>query len=75
MAREIGKIKNRKVEIIRELDVPEHYFAREGRFSRAKMYEVRVEGLLRPIFIFLPEDRAKDSEVLKEVEIETQAEI
>jgi len=75
MPKEIGTIKNRKVTIVNEIDIAEHFFAREGKYAPAKMFEVRVEGLMRPIFIILPKDKATESEVLKQVEIETEAEI
>ncbi|MEM5844525.1 MAG: hypothetical protein ABIM54_00870 [candidate division WOR-3 bacterium] len=75
MPKEIGQIKEKKVEIVNEIDIPEHFFPDLGAYKKAKMFQIRVEGILRPIFIILPAERATESEVLKEVEKETAGEI
>jgi hypothetical protein len=75
MEKIIGKIKERNVKVVGEHDIPEHFFPRENRYSPAKMFEVRVDGILRPIFIILPIDKAKPEDILKQVEIETAGEI
>jgi len=75
MEKEIGKIKGKSVKIVGEYDIPEHFFIRENVYAPAKMFEVRVEGILRPIFIILKTTEATPERVLKEVEAEVEREI
>ena len=67
MIQETDPKPKRKVEIVESSFVPDYYYEDKKEYKDSYMFICRVEGIARPIIVFLPVDEATKERVREEV--------